>query len=139
MKMYIGDKIRGSVLVAAVIFTALIAMMMMPVLQHFSQLSRMAGSSRASDQAFYAAEAGIARAMSLIFAQGGGQVTGIYDAKFAVDEGKDLAGRGRHRLEDPGRGPRDAAAGTLPHRHRDHPGRLVRAIRILQLRFRQLH
>ena len=77
---------RGSVLIAAVIFISLIAIVMIPVMQHFGELSRMTASAGSGDQAFYAAEAGIARAMSYIFAQGGGQVTGIWDNKFNVDQ-----------------------------------------------------
>jgi hypothetical protein len=77
---------KASVLVMTMIFITLLAFILLPVLQFFGQTSRMAHSTRASDEAFYAAEAGIARTLSYIFAQGGGAVTGIYDDAFNVDE-----------------------------------------------------
>jgi hypothetical protein len=77
---------RGSVLIITLIFSALLALAMMPALSFLGNSTRMAHSTRAMDQAFYAAEAGIARALSFVFGEGGGAATGIYSPNFDVDE-----------------------------------------------------
>ncbi len=58
----------GSLLLFTVIFMLIIATAMIPGLQLASRNAHIAGSTRSSDQAFYIAEAGIARAISELFA-----------------------------------------------------------------------
>lgn len=77
---------RGSLLLLTVIFGALLGMMMIPMMQHAQRNTQMAFGTRASDQAFYAAEAGVARTLSFIYGAGAGSITGIYDPRFAVTE-----------------------------------------------------
>jgi uncharacterized protein (UPF0333 family) len=81
-----GSEKRGTVLVFALIAVVLISVSMIPVAQYVRQTARLAFSTRGSDQAFYAAEAGVARTLSYIFAVGTGAVTGIYDEQFNVTE-----------------------------------------------------
>lgn len=73
---------RGSMLAFAMMVTVMLAIMVIPSAQYMTQTTRMAFSTRGSDQAFYAAEAGVARALSYVFAVGNGAVTGIYDPRF---------------------------------------------------------
>ncbi len=77
---------RGSLLLLTVIFGALLGMMMIPMMQHAKSNSQMAFGTRASDQAFYASEAGVARTLSFIYGAGAGEITGIYDPRFNVTE-----------------------------------------------------
>jgi hypothetical protein len=77
---------RGAILVFALIAVLLVSVSMIPVAQYVRQTARLAFSTRGSDQAFYAAEAGVARTLSYIFAVGTGAVTGIHDEQFNVTE-----------------------------------------------------
>lgn len=77
---------RGIVLVLALIVVVLVGVSLIPVAQYVRQTSGLAYSTRGSDLAFYAAEAGIARALSYIYEAGSGDVLGINEAEFQVTE-----------------------------------------------------
>lgn len=81
-----GKPRRASVLIFALLAIMLISVSMIPVAQYVRQTSGLAYSTRGSDLAFYAAEAGIARALSYVFEAGSGDVLGINEAEFQVTE-----------------------------------------------------
>lgn len=77
---------RGIVLIMALLVVMLVGASLIPVAQYVRQTSGLAYSTRGSDLAFYAAEAGIARALSYIYEAGSGDVLGINEAEFQVTE-----------------------------------------------------
>lgn len=79
-------KRQGSVLIFALLAIVMISVSMIPVAQYVRQTAGLAYSTRGSDLAFYAAEAGIARTLSHIFEAGSGDVLGINHSQYQVTE-----------------------------------------------------
>lgn len=57
---------RASMLAFAMIFGLIISVMLIPILSFTTQVTKVTGGTKSSDQAFYAAEAGVSRAISEI-------------------------------------------------------------------------
>lgn len=66
---------RGSMLAFALIFGLVIAVMLIPILSFTTQVTRSSGAAKSSDQAFYAAEAGVSRGIAKLIELGAGSGT----------------------------------------------------------------